>query len=75
MARLHARPNVGDGVIAELRHRAGDHLRDHGRDAILVVGIDNPAINAMGELMRLPAGRPRFHGVTFSARRDRDPSQ
>jgi CheY-like chemotaxis protein len=40
MAGVHARADSGDGVIAQLRHRAGDQLRCSGGDAILIVGID-----------------------------------
>src|SRR5271168_2708687 len=67
VAGVHAGANIGDVVIAELRHCPGDHLRDDGRDAILIVGIDKPAIDARDDLIGLPARRPRFHGVTFSA--------
>src|SRR5258708_25314367 len=64
---LHARANVGDGVVtAERRHVLDNQRGNSRRGAIFVFGIDDgPAIDLRHGLMGRPTGRavPRHFAI------------
>jgi hypothetical protein len=65
---VHARADNGDGVVARLRHSAGDHLGLDGRDATYVLWVDDPTVDARE---RFDPGREGLPSWRRHSHRDR----
>ncbi|WP_301268874.1 MULTISPECIES: hypothetical protein [unclassified Bradyrhizobium] len=57
MTRDHPCADSRDASVGKLGHCASNHLGKASRNGIRVLWIDDPAVNAGDDLVRLPTGR------------------